>query len=157
MHCIALHCIALHCIVLQSGGTGLAWIMRDSATAVPPGLGESRPGLDVTKIICAAFGSNDLVRSRFLFSNMAFVGLTTTDCMTVAGPGGTFHIKTGQPLLYEQQGNVNGPAPTYAKFVFEEGIVPGHSQTNFAWIMDEGLSESCPARTRRKPSWLRCG
>ena len=42
-----LHCTAMHCIVLQSGGTDLAWIMRDSARAVPPGLGESRPGLDV--------------------------------------------------------------------------------------------------------------
>ena len=46
LHCIALHCIALHCITLQSGGTDLAWIMRGSARAVPPGLGESRPGLD---------------------------------------------------------------------------------------------------------------
>ena len=49
MLCIALHCNALHCIVLQSGGTDLAWIMRDSARAVPPGLGESRPGLDVVE------------------------------------------------------------------------------------------------------------
>ena len=145
---IAMHCIAMHCIVLQSGGTGLAWIMRDSARAVPPGLGESRPGLDVIKFICAAFGSNNLVRPRLLFSKMALVGLTATGCRTVAGPGGMFHIKTGQPLLYEQQGNVNGPAPTYAKSVFEDGIVPGHSKTDLAWKMNEGLSESCPARTR---------
>ena len=49
---IALHGIAMHCIALyyiQSGGTGLAWIMRDSATALPPGLGENRPGLDVVE------------------------------------------------------------------------------------------------------------
>ena len=46
---IALHCIALYYIVLQSGGTDLAWIMRGSARAVPPGLGESRPGLDVVE------------------------------------------------------------------------------------------------------------
>ena len=39
----------MHCIVLQSGGTGLAWIMRGSARAVPPGLRESRPGLDVAE------------------------------------------------------------------------------------------------------------
>ena len=44
-----MHCTAMHCIVLQSGGTDLAWIMRDSARAVPPGLGESRPGLDVAE------------------------------------------------------------------------------------------------------------
>ena len=44
-----LHCTPMHCIVLQSGGTDLAWIMRDSARAVPPGLGESRPGLDVAE------------------------------------------------------------------------------------------------------------
>ena len=58
---------------------------------------------------------------------MAFVGLTAAGCVTVAGPGGAFHTKADQPLLYEQPGNVDGPVPTYAEFVFEGGIVPGHS------------------------------
>ena len=47
--------------------------------------------------------SSWLNHSRSIFSpvfDMAFVGLTATGCMTVAGPGGTFHIKAGQPLLH---------------------------------------------------------
>ena len=45
---VALQCIALHCITIWRD-TYLAWIMKDSARAVPPGLGESRPGLDVVE------------------------------------------------------------------------------------------------------------
>ena len=60
--------IISHCIALQSGGPALAWVMRDSAGAVPPGLGESRPGLDVVGMVCAAFGSISLVRSLLHFS-----------------------------------------------------------------------------------------
>ena len=55
--------------------------------------------------------------------------------------GEEFHL---EQLLASQ---ASRPVPTHAEFVFEEGVVPGHSKTDLAWIMNEGLSESCPART----------
>ena len=59
---------------------------------------------------------------------MAAFGCTPASLLTVQDAAGkTMHIAPGQPLLYEPAGNVEGPVPTYAKFVFREGIIPAHS------------------------------
>ena len=56
---------------------------------------------------------------------MALVGCSPVDCLTVQGPDGkSIHIFPKMPLLFEQHGNINGPVPTYAKYVFASGIVP---------------------------------